>query len=64
MKAYVDKEACISCGLCESLCPDVFSLEDDTDGKAVAVDEELTDDNSDCAKDAASQCPTEAILIE
>ncbi|HHV96310.1 MAG TPA: ferredoxin [Clostridiaceae bacterium] len=64
MKAYVDKEACISCGLCESLCPDIFSLQEDADGKAVAVDEELTGDRLECAKDAAAQCPTEAIRVE
>lgn len=64
MKAFVDKEACISCGLCASLCPDIFSMEDDADGKAVAVDEELSGDRLECAQDAASQCPTEAIIVE
>lgn len=64
MKAYVDKEACISCGLCETLCPEVFSLEDDAEGKAVAIDEELTGDRLECAEDAASQCPTDAIIVE
>ncbi|HOJ09312.1 MAG TPA: ferredoxin [Clostridiales bacterium] len=62
MKAFVDKDACIGCGLCESLCPDIFKLEDE--GTAVAIDEELTDENLDCAKDAESQCPTEAIVVE
>ena len=34
MKAFVDENVCISCGLCEGVCSDVFSL--DT-GVAVAV---------------------------
>ena len=36
MKAFVDENVCISCGLCEGVCPDVFSL--DT-GVAVATEE-------------------------
>lgn len=26
MKAIVDENTCISCGLCENLCPEVFKL--------------------------------------
>lgn len=62
MKAFVDKDACISCGLCESLCPDIFEIEDD--GKAGAINEELEGEKLDCAKEAASQCPTDAIIVE
>ena len=32
MKAHVDKDTCIGCGLCPSICEAVFVLEDD--GKA------------------------------
>lgn len=62
MKAFVDKDACISCGLCESLCPDIFEIEDD--GKAGAIDDELEDEDLDCANEAADQCPTDAIIVE
>lgn len=62
MKAYVDKDECISCGLCESLCPEVFEMDDD--GKAVAIDEELDDEKLECANEAAAECPTEAITVE
>ena len=34
MKAHVDKDTCIGCGLCPSICEAVFVLEDD--GKAAA----------------------------
>ncbi|WP_305084467.1 ferredoxin, partial [uncultured Clostridium sp.] len=27
MKAFVDENVCISCGLCEGVCPDIFSLD-------------------------------------
>ena len=29
MKANVDKNTCIGCGACTSICPEVFSIEDD-----------------------------------
>ncbi len=35
MRAVVDKDTCISCGLCVSTEPEVFEFDDD--GKAVAV---------------------------
>jgi len=62
MKAYVDKDTCIGCGLCTEVCPDVFSMDDD--GLAVAIDEEIPEDAVDCAQDAQQQCPTGAISIE
>ncbi|NLV77581.1 MAG: ferredoxin [Tissierellia bacterium] len=62
MKAVVDKDACIGCGLCTSICPEVFSMDDD--GLAVAIDEELGEDVIDSAKEAADSCPTEAITVE
>ena len=55
MKAFVDENVCISCGLCEGVCPDVFSL--DT-GVAVATEEvagELT--NAKFTKVNVDECP-------
>ena len=39
MKAYVDKDTCIGCGLCPEICPEIFKMEDD--GKAVASKNEV-----------------------
>ena len=62
MKAVVDKETCIGCGLCPSICPEVFSMDDD--GLAVAIDEEIDDSLIDSAKEAEESCPVDAITVE
>ena len=60
MKAFVDENVCISCGLCEGVCPEVFSL--DT-GVAVAT-EEFSGEFEDAAREACDGCPVQAISIE
>ncbi|ATD53843.1 ferredoxin [Clostridium chauvoei] len=62
MKANVDKDTCIGCGLCPSVCPEVFEMDDD--GKAVAKVTEVPDANVDEAKDAESSCPVSAITVD
>ena len=41
MKPVVDKDTCIACGLCPSICPECFDMEDD--GKAGATVEDVPD---------------------
>ena len=62
MKAHVDKDTCIGCGLCTSICPEVFSMDDD--GKAVAISGDVPADNQDAAKEAEESCPVSAITAE
>jgi ferredoxin len=53
----VDKNKCIGCGLCVSMCPDVFKMDDE--GKSVVISQ----DNKECAKEAVASCPVKAISI-
>ena len=62
MKATVDQELCIGCGLCPSIAPSVFEMQDD--GKAHETVEEVPDGNEDDSREAADSCPTNAIIIE
>lgn len=62
MKACVDKDACIGCGLCESICPEVFQLNDE--GISEVIVDEIPQDLIESAKEAEAQCPTAAITIE
>lgn len=61
MKAVVDKNTCISCGLCPSICPDVFDMDDD--GKAKAIVEEVPKTSEESAEEAAEGCPVNAISV-
>jgi ferredoxin len=62
MKAFVDKDACIGCGLCESVCPRAFRMNDQ--GIAEPVSEDLPAELAECAGEAEAQCPVEAIRLE
>ncbi|OLS03686.1 ferredoxin [Tissierella creatinophila] len=62
MKAVVDRDACISCGLCATICPEVFELDDED--IAVVIADPIPEDAVDSAKEAEESCPTEAISIE
>ena len=61
MKAIVNQETCISCGVCIDQCPEVFEWEDD---KAKTIQDPVASDQQDCAKEAAEACPVDAIEIK
>ena len=62
MKAVVDKDLCIGCGVCEEECPAVFHMEDD--GKAIAIEGVIPAENIGCANTARDACPVEAITLK
>lgn len=62
MRASVNQDGCISCGLCVSICPSVFSMNEDD--KAQAIDEDIPDEFLQDAEDARDGCPVSVIDLE
>jgi ferredoxin len=62
MKATIDRDGCISCGLCAETCPEVFRIADD--GFAEVYTDPVPADVEDTAQEAADNCPTSVITVE
>jgi ferredoxin len=76
MKVWIDQDLCTGDGLCEEICPQVFTLKDD--GLAYVKDDgRVLDDPGgaeglaavptrleDAVREAAEECPGECIFIE
>ncbi len=62
MKASVDKELCLGCGVCADLCPEVFDMNDDN--KAETKVDPVPSETEGSCREAADQCPSSAIEIE
>jgi ferredoxin len=60
MKVKVTED-CIACGLCVDTCPDVFEMGDEF---AEVIVDEVPDEHQEAVKQAAEECPVEAIVIE
>lgn len=56
----VNKDMCIGCGMCVSVCPNVFEIQDD--GKAEVI--EGKEKNCSEAEEATQMCPVGAISCE
>lgn len=61
MKAGIDREQCIGCGLCTELVPKVFAM--DRDHAQVIVPEVPAELEAE-VRNAASECPVEAIKLD
>ena len=61
MRVTVDEDTCIGCGLCAEECSEVFEMDDDK--PRVKVDE-VPEDVVESCREAAENCPVEAIQIE
>ncbi len=61
MKAKVDADLCTGCELCVETCPEVFEMEGDL---AVTKVDEVPAGSEETCRQAAEECPVEAIIIE
>lgn len=59
MKASVDQDGCISCGLCIDVCPEVFSYNEDD--KSHAIEGDIPEKNLKQAEEARDGCPVNVI---
>ena len=57
---FVDKNACVGCGACASLCPKIFRLGEDGKSEVFGV-EGGAGDGEECAQRAIDVCPVQAI---
>jgi ferredoxin len=76
MKVWIDQDLCTGDGLCEEICPSVFTLLDDglayvKDGEHVMSDPggakglvSVSPELEDSVSEAAEECPGECIFIE
>lgn len=62
MKVNVNKDACIGCGACQAICPNVFEFGDD--GLAQNIVTEVNEEDKLDVNEASEGCPTAAIEIE
>lgn len=59
MIAHVN-ESCIGCGLCPSICPEVFTM---TDAGTAAARDQIAPESEESVQEAAENCPVSAIEV-
>lgn len=62
MRILVDRGKCTGLGICESLAPEHFEV--DEDGALVVLDEHVTERTRAGVEEAISGCPAEALRME
>jgi len=60
-RVQVDRERCVGSGVCESLAPEVFEIDDD--GVLVVHRPEPADEELDGVRDAVQSCPARALEL-
>ena len=62
MKARIDRDGCIGCGLCEQTAPEVFRMSED--GLADVIGDEVPAGSEEGAVEAAENCPVGVIHLD
>lgn len=61
-KIVVDRTRCTGLGICESVSPDHFEVDDD--GELVVLREDVTPDEIATVREAVAGCPTGALSLD
>ncbi len=61
MKVKIDADLCTACALCSDSVPEVFKTGDEV---AEVIVDEVPAELEDAVREAAEDCPVEAIIIE
>ncbi|WNG88221.1 ferredoxin [Mycobacterium sp. ITM-2016-00317] len=61
-KVVADRELCIQAGNCVMVAGDIFDQDDE--GMVVVLDDEVTGDAADRAREAVKLCPASALALE
>ncbi len=61
MRVEVDFTKCTGLGICESLAPEVFEVNDE--GDLVLLKADISDDELQGVEEAVAGCPTEALRL-
>ena len=56
----VNEDTCIGCGLCVNMAPTLFEMKNT---KAVGIEDNVSADLEELAREAQDSCPVEAIII-
>jgi ferredoxin len=62
MKAFVDPDTCMGCGVCETIAPNVFKLGDEP--HATVLVDVVAPEDEDAVREAVDSCPEQSIRIE
>jgi len=62
MKIVMDRGRCTGIGVCESIAPEYFEVDDD--GSLRILDENVGDDDRDTVEEAVHSCPARALALE
>lgn len=61
MKAKVNQDNCIGCGVCEQLCPTIFRINENGVSEVYA---KITQEDESNVETASTSCPVSVIEIE
>jgi ferredoxin len=72
MKVTIERDACVSCGMCWDTCPQFFEQNPDDSFSQVIEEFRIgsiatgspVPDDEDCVREAADSCPVTIIKIE